>query len=809
MPRGRPRKSKGITIQSKETQSFLGFLLISLGIGIVISNNVSGALPKMVYDFLGINRYIVGLFITLIGLKLIGLKHHITSNKMTWGLVTLFFIMSVMLGFLWNTFATIYYPGNLGLWLHTILYQYLGAYIEIFLLIPLLILSLSLIFNLEYTQIADSFKEFVQYIAESITFTFNLIATGLRHVTNGFKFIITKIANLFSKSKTKTSENELDLNSLNSNTPNDFINLTQDSISQDTLQTNINQDLPDIDIDAQLKLQQNTNAQQNNTPETNKTSESKDTKQASNIEIQFHKPLFTNAKTKQKAEEVVQISPTEERFYRIYPKHTVNVTPPPLTIFEKPEQDTIDKHEIKETSAKIEQALASFKIQAKVTRFYVGPSVIQYALNLATGTKISKVESLTKDIALAIASQKGSIRIDTIAGTNLVGVEVPRKKQHIVRISEVLANPAFHKSTYELPMGIGKNVQAQPVVINLYDMPHLLVAGATGTGKSVALNTILASFLIRFKPEDLRLILVDPKMVEMELYNGIPHLLTPVITNMNQVVGALEWLDFEMSQRYQLFKEKGVRNLKEYNALAVSQHRKKLPYIVLIIDEMADLILQKRNEVETKIVRLAQLARATGIHLILATQRPSVNVITGLIKANIPARIALAVASQVDSRVIIDQSGAESLIGKGDMLVKLPNSIKPERVQGAFISTQEVQRLTNYLKNKAKEKTEMTTQMYIEELLDYMQTGGKPKPNLQSIKSGDLSQLSNLDEYLPKAVDIVLQTKKASASSLQRYLKIGFNRAARLIDYMEELGIISQPIGNKREVLIDSLDDIA
>ncbi len=820
MPRGRPPKRKKITIKSKETQIFIGFLLVSLGIGIALSSSVNSAVPNFIYKLLGINQYIVGLFIVLIGLKLIGLKHHITSTKMTWGLITLFLINSIFLGYLWQAFAHVYYPGIVGLFLHSILYNYLGIYLEMFLLLPLLTLSLALILDLDYNQLAEIFKNITSFLLDSLIFTFDIFIKTIKFITNAFVLILNKIFKVVKKdnkylpnqdtSQDLTQQDlSQELNSQNINTleQNPFIN---DLITSST-NKQPKKDLTNLENSNEPAINA-TNIIQNNVNQTTQDDKPQ-------IKIKFNTPLY-KAKTQNKQsntannqspesqEQVVQISPVMQRFVNIYSKHTISVTPPPLTIFDKPIKDTIDINEIKQTSQKIEQALASFKVQAKVTRFFVGPSVIQYALNLATGTKVSKVENLAKDIALAIAAPKGSIRISTIPGTNLIGIEVPRTKRHIVKINEILADNTFIKSTYSLPLAIGKSVQAQPVVLDLADMPHLLVAGATGTGKSVALNTIIASLLIRFKPDNLRIILVDPKQVEMEPYNGIPHLITPVVTNMDQVVGVLEWLIVEMEQRYQLFKEKGVRNLLEYNAQAKQNSEITLPYIVLIIDEMADLILTKRNEVENKIVRLAQLARATGIHLILATQRPSVNVITGLIKANIPARIALGVASQVDSRVIIDQTGAENLIGKGDMLIKTANMPKPFRVQGAFISTQEVQRLTNYLRNKAKEISENTTQMYIEEVLNYMQAGGKPAPSLDAIKSGDLSQLESIDPLMPQAVEIIIKTKKASASSLQRYLKIGFNRAARLIDAMEEIGIISKPIGNRREVLVNSIEEL-
>ena len=395
---------------------------------------------------------------------------------------------------------------------------------------------------------------------------------------------------------------------------------------------------------------------------------------------------------------------------------------------------------------------------------------------------------------MALAAPSDAIRIEAIAGTNLIGIEVPRQKPHMVRVREVLESSEFKRGVRLLPLAIGKDIQGNIITLDLHSMPHLLIAGATGTGKSVTLNDIIVGLLMNFSPDELRLILVAPKMVEMALYNNLPHLLTPVITDMDKVVGALEWLIFEMQSRYKLFKEKRVRNLEEFN----KQSDYKLPYIVLIIDEMADLILTKKGDVEQKIVRLAQLSRATGIHLILATQRPSVNVITGLIKANIPARIALGVTSGVDSRVIIDQTGAENLIGKGDMLIKTPDVAKLRRVQGAYVSTKEIQKLSDYIKRYVEEKYDIKEPLYLDEVTE---------PNGANLGVGTLGGIS--DPLLKQAIELVIKQRKASASSLQRYLKIGFNRAARLIDEMQELGIVSPPNGSKpRDVLISSMDEL-
>ena len=869
MPRGRPPKNKGITIKSKETRIFMGFVLIGIGIGLALSNPSSGQLLLAAYNLLGDVRFVLSLMLIAWGLKLLGLKSHLTQTRTISGLSILFFTSAIFLGFLWQYVAHIYNPGLLGTSLHTFLHTYLGPYLEIALVVPLFLLSVSLISNIEFEQIADAIKSAFLGVYNGITWGFNKVVTGLTWLGRQVVKLVTGVGAAMSKTKQQAgvdgvplidtgpetpgayAENPENLANLNANIPGSQQNMQHATAQQPFIQGETQVELEPKEHKPQQAASQtadqpHAHAASAQQPHTSKQPSAK-------INIKVGKPLYAGASIatgtltatagqKSSQDKKPEPDPLLERFKQNYEKTAVLVPTPPITIFDPPVSKPMDATTLQQTSQKIEQVLASFKIQAKVTRIVVGPTVVQYAINLATGTKVSRVESLAKDIAIAIAAPKGSVRIEAIAGTNLIGIEVPRPDPRIVRIREVLASEAFKDTTYELPIGIGVNVHNQPVVLNLYDMPHLLVAGATGTGKSVTLNAIIASMLVRFSPQSLRLILVDPKMVEMEPYNDIPHLLTPVITDMNQVVGALEWLLFEMQQRYKLFKKEKVRNLKEYNATA----QVKLPYLVLVIDEMADLILTKRNEVETKIVRLAQLARATGIHLILATQRPSVNVITGLIKSNIPARIALGVTSGVDSRVILDQQGAETLIGKGDMLIKTPSGIKPIRVQGAFISTNEVQRLTNYLRNKAKEILEKQGRavgagegarvggvgagvgagiggsagtsaganfgasldsIYVQEILDYMQNGGKPEVSLERI-AADPSQLSRLDPLLPQAIELVLKTRKPSASALQRYLKIGFNRAARLIDYMQELGVISPPIGNRRQILIESIEEI-
>jgi S-DNA-T family DNA segregation ATPase FtsK/SpoIIIE len=432
-------------------------------------------------------------------------------------------------------------------------------------------------------------------------------------------------------------------------------------------------------------------------------------------------------------------------------------------------------------SERIQKTLANFGISVEMGDVNVGPTVTQYTLKPADGVKLSQIVTLTNDLALALAAHP--IRIEApIPGKSLVGIEVPNQSVALVSLKEILKSEAFQQRKSGLTIALGKDVSGRSVVANLQSMPHLLIAGATGSGKSVCINNVIISLLYQNQPDDLKFILVDPKRVELVVYNNIPHLLTPVITEVSKTVNALKWSVAEMDRRFRLLSEAGSRNIEAYNR-AFPGHR--LPYIIIIIDELADLMAASANDVEGAIVRIAQMARAVGIHLIVATQRPSVDVITGLIKANITTRIAFSVASIIDSRTIIDSSGAEKLLGNGDMLYVAGDLKKPMRLQGAFVSDDEIKRLANHLQTQANPEYEDTVV-------------AATHPSEKGEGDGDVD-----DDMYEEAKAVVVQAGKASASLLQRRLRLGYARAARLLDIMEERGVIGPLDGARpREVLV-------
>ncbi len=439
-----------------------------------------------------------------------------------------------------------------------------------------------------------------------------------------------------------------------------------------------------------------------------------------------------------------------------------------------------DSGNVAENVKIIEKTLKNFGVTVSMMDINVGPTVTQYTLKPDTGIKLNKITNLSNDLALALAAHP--IRIEApIPGKALVGIEIPNKSVSIVRLRRLLETESFEKRKSNLIVVLGRDVAGSAVYANLDTMPHLLVAGSTGSGKSVCINSILLSLLYQNSPRDLRLILIDPKQVELPLYNGIPHLYTPVVTRTDKAVNALKWTVSEMQRRYNIFQEKKQRDIRSYNR---AFRKEKLPYLVIVIDELAQLMTISRNEVEGSIVQLAQLARATGIHLVVATQRPSVDVITGLIKANITSRIAFTVSSQVDSRTILDMSGAEKLLSKGDMLYQASDVSKPKRIQGAYIDEQEIHKVSDFLKGKEEAS-------YNEEILE------------KKFEQSHLAGGSPNDSLYDEAVEEVVRAKKASASLLQRRLRVGYARAARLLDLLEENGVVSPQDGSKpRDVLI-------
>ncbi len=451
----------------------------------------------------------------------------------------------------------------------------------------------------------------------------------------------------------------------------------------------------------------------------------------------------------------------------------------------------VDRGDINGNADIIEKTLESFGISANIVEVNLGPAVTQYAIQVALGTKLSKITALERDLALALSAPTGAIRIEApIPGRNLVGIELPNRSPEFVPFRRVLESDEMIGKRSKLAVTLGLDVSGKPVVADIGKMPHVLIAGQTGSGKSVCVNTFLASILFRASPSEVKFIMVDPKRVELTGYNDIPHLLSPVIVEADKVLSALRWLTREMDRRYELFAKAGARNIETYNEMSGFQ---ALPYIVLLIDELADIMLLSPVEVEDAITRIAQMSRAVGIHMVLATQRPSVNVITGLIKANIPTRVAFAVSSQVDSRVILDTQGAEKLLGKGDMLYLPPDQAKPARIQGAFINDAEIKNLVNFIKNQG------VPAQYTEEVTTMTKSG---KPQVPGVE-GDT------DDMFSEAVKIVCQYERASASLLQRRLSIGYARAARVIDQLEAAGVIAPSDGSSkpREVLIKNPEE--
>lgn len=481
------------------------------------------------------------------------------------------------------------------------------------------------------------------------------------------------------------------------------------------------------------------------------------------------------------------VEPEKEDLFEEENEHIkyANYKMPPVSLLNKVvnKSDKRSKQKVLENARRLEQTLRDFGVEASINQVTVGPTITRYEIQPRPGVKVSKIVNLTDDIALSLAAK--SIRMEApIPGKNAIGIEVPNEESQMVGIREIIESKEFNGYPSKLAMGLGKDVAGRIIIGDIAKMPHLLIAGSTGSGKSVCVNTLITSLVYKAKPDEVKLILIDPKVVELYNYNGIPHLLIPVVTDPKKAANALTWAVTEMNRRYKLFAETQVKDIKSYN----EKTDNPLPRIVIIIDELADLMMVSANDVEDCIHRLAQMARAAGMHLIVATQRPSVDVITGVIKANIPSRIAFAVSSQTDSRTIIDMGGAEKLLGKGDMLFYPLGAAKPVRLQGAFISEAESDKIIEHIKNEVGEHT------YADDIEE-------------KISNVNTDEVSSADELLVECIEFVVANGQASASMLQRKFKIGFNRAARLIDDMQERGIVGPSEGSKpRKVLISKQD---
>lgn len=461
---------------------------------------------------------------------------------------------------------------------------------------------------------------------------------------------------------------------------------------------------------------------------------------------------------------------------------------PPIDILKHMEHKSSDneQYEVRKNADKLIETLKDFGIEAKVSQVSIGPSITQYEVQPAAGVKVSRIVSLSNDIALSLASS--DLRIEApIPGKSAIGIEIPNKEKVGVSLREIIQSKEFDETDTKLPMALGKDISGTPIIADIAKMPHLLIAGATGSGKSVCINTLIASIIYRAKPNEVKLLMIDPKMVELSVYNGIPHLLIPVVTEPKKAANALNWAVTEMNNRYKKFADSGVRDMSGYNK-KVEDESRKMPQIVIIIDELADLMMVAASTVEDYICRLAQMARAAGIHLIVATQRPSVDIITGTIKANIPSRISFAVSSQVDSRTILDTGGAEKLLGRGDMLFLPVGESKPIRIQGAFIGEDEVEEIVDFLK-------QTNQPLYEEDVIDEIEK------QVEALDHGDV------DELFDTAVDLILEEGQASISLLQRKLKIGYARAARIVDEMESRGVVGGHEGSKPRKILMTRND--
>lgn len=727
MGRKKLSKKKDITIQSDETKIIFGVLIGIIGIALILSPFFDSVIFRYFSEVFGFGSIAWGLTVVYLSLRFFTKKSLFTSFKIQVGLI-LFSVTFCTFLLFWTPVELLTNGQTNGLDLSTS-----GGTFG---------------YNVHYTLLSTT-GQFIEFL---VLIFFLVLSISL--ITN---IKLSQIRDFLSKlfPETKTADISIEQE----------INISSDS-------GNLKEDEENVEKILEKKSFFDLFSNQ-------------------------HKKEKEQAETFNDSTQELEANVVEPEVYKEVNDEGIDNTPryinwklPSSELLQDPIVRAQNKEVYKNNALVIQRTLESFGVQARVVEILIGPTVVQYALSISVGTKVSKIQNLADDLALALAAPASSIRIETpIPGTSLVGVEVPNPTPNFVYAKELVNKLITEKEKYELPVILGKDISGKILLKDLTTMPHLLVAGATGTGKSVGINSILLGLLMTKTPDELRLILVDPKMVEMAPYNGIPHLLTPVITDMELVMNALQWAIEEMSQRYRMLKHAGVRKITEYNQ---KMGYTAMPYIVIVIDEMADLMLSTGIDVETKIVRLAQMSRAVGIHLILATQRPSVNVVTGLIKANIPSRVAFSVASGTDSRVIIDQVGAENLIGNGDMLFKSPKDIRPIRIQGAYSDIKDLDKVISHIKDQTEE-------------VDYSEEIVAPK-NIEA-KKGDFG--SSEDSLFTDALNAVINAQSASASLLQRKLRIGYNRAARLIDELEAVKAIGPKDGsNSRKVLVTSINQV-
>ena len=736
----RKKKKEPLTIKSGETKIVLGLILFLIGLTIFASPFIPEQSPlfDQISLVLGYAAIVWGILFLYISFSFLTKSKKFVSTKQGVGLFLLASCLNILLSF-WLIEEQLQDPealkvagGQLGRLLHLSLNNWFGSFIELIIVLILLIVSFSLITGTTLEQIRD-------FVESSVP------------------------------EKDKKESGSFDVKSFFKKFKSD----DEDDIKIETGETDENKHETEEEMEKRLDEIMKNNQQEEIVEE--------------QVEQEESPVIPVNINTEEKTNEK-QEEKTPDK-----PQYT-NWVLPSIELLQEGRTQKQDEKLYKNKAMVIQQTLKSFGIQAKVMQISVGPTVLRFSLSVSVGVKVSRIKNLSNDLALALASQTSSVRIEApIPGTSFVGVEIPNPTPNFVYIKDMVGKLKKENGKYELPLILGKDINAKTRITDLAKIPHLLVAGATGTGKSVAINSLLTGILMSKTPDEVKFIMIDPKMgVEMAVYNGIPHLLNPVITDTEAVINALQWCIEEMMRRYRQLKQVRAKKLTEYNERVGYL---AMPYIIVVIDEMADLILTSGIDVETKIQRLAQMGRAVGIHLILATQKPTVNVITGLIKSNIPGRMAFAVATNMDSRVILDESGAETLLGNGDMLYKDQTTPKPIRIQGTFTTTEDSEAVIQAIKDQIEEdKVE-----YSEELTEAIEGGGET-----SAIDG-----KERDPEFEKALAVVVSTQKASASFLQRKLRIGYNKAARIIDELHAAGVIGPQKGSKpRDVLITSVDQL-
>ena len=774
----KPMNKKNTNENSNNKTDIKGIILIGLGLilALAIYTNFAGALSvfarKIIYNLIGILSLALPIYLIYFGINLIKFRSNIKYTRKIIGITVIYVIIGLFfatvkiqtvnsIGFA-NTLKDILQDNGLNI--HGGLLCHIVAY-------PL-------------SMLIGFLGAYIFYITFAIISSVLLMDITIYEIYMGFM-------NIF-KSKEKYNKKFKSSNKKASSPA-----ITIDDSDEDKFIKEINNKIQILDFMKNSEIKDNDNT----LPEINIHIAEEDNLDEDNVELFNNDTKHSNAKHSKGITEAEKNVVTKEidTMLNTNKDNSIKIyTYPKLDLLNnntKSKMKNEDKQDLFDNANKLEDTLMSFGVEAKVLQVTKGPSVTRFEIQPSPGVKVSKIVNLQDDIALGLAAS--AVRMEApIPGKSAIGIEVPNKKQTPVFLREVLDSKEFQESTKKISFALGKDITGTCIVGDLSEMPHMLIAGATGSGKSVCINSLIVSLLYKYSPDEIKLLMIDPKVVELSVYNGIPHLLIPVVTEPKKAAGALNWAVNEMDKRYELFTKYKVKNIKSYNQQVEKGFiSEKLPYIVLIVDELADLMMTCPNDVEDYICRLAQKARAAGIHLIIATQRPSVDVITGVIKANIPSRISFAVSSGIDSRTILDQTGAEKLLGRGDMLYSPMGANKPLRIQGAFISEEEVENVVDFIKSSEDEVN------YREEIIEHINNESLSTTNNSS--GGEEN-----DVLLDEAIQLVVEYQQVSTSFIQRKFKIGFNRASRIMEELEAQGIISERDGSKPRKVLISKDEI-